>query len=280
MPMQTIWKGSIVFGLVNVPIRLYSAAEDHDVHLHQTHDKDGGQLRYQRRCEICDQLISHEHIQRAYDAGEQTVTLTQDEIDELPSVKNREIEIVRFVPADQVDPLGTERSYFLGPDSSTPKAYILLRRLLADTDRTAVVKYTLRQKTRLGVLQVRGDTLVLQSILWADEIRHPEFPELDSSVKISKQEHDMAAELVDNFSGEFEPDDFVDDYQAELRNLINAKLDEGEAFSTPASDTQSESSGEVVDLMDALQKSVKKKSKSNASSSSKKQSTKKKSKAS
>ena len=148
--MRSIWKGAISFGLVNVPVRLYSATEDHDLSLHQVHDADGGRIRYQRRCEVCGKVVDYAHIDKAYDDGNTTVVLTDDDLKSLPEERSREIEVVEFVPSSQVDPIMFDRSYFLEPDKTAVKAYALLRRALAETDRTAIVQFSLRQKTRLG----------------------------------------------------------------------------------------------------------------------------------
>lgn len=258
MSMRAIWKGSVVFGLVNVPIRVYSATEDHDLQLHQVHDKDGGRIHYQRRCDACGKAVNYKHIEKAYDDGDETVVISGDDIDELPSNKSSEIEVLEFVPTDQIDMLDIDRSYFLGPDSKTPKAYVLLQHVLTDSQRTAIVKVTLRQKTRLGALRVRDKVLVLQTLLWSDEVREPDFPELDGNIKISAKERDMAADLVDSYASDFKPENYTDDYQKELRKLVDAKLDEGESVDTEDTFGKTESGGEVIDLMDALQKSVKK----------------------
>ena len=260
--MRSIWKGAIAFGLVNVPVKVYSATEDHDISLHQVHDKDGGRIKYQRRCEICGKVISYEHIDKAYDDGERTVILDESDFDKLPVEKSREIEVVEFVPSDQLDPIMFERSYFLEPDSSSTKAYVLLRRTLEQTDRTAIVQFALRQKTRLGALRVRGDVLMLQGLLWDDEVREASFPALDEKVRISAQELTMSSSLVDSFAADFDPSKFTDEYQEQLRELIDAKLATGDDVSTEetfgASDDDEGEGGEVLDLMAALQRSVEK----------------------
>ncbi|MDQ1605823.1 MAG: end-binding protein Ku [Microbacteriaceae bacterium] len=257
--MRSIWKGSIAFGLVNVPVKLYSATEDHDISLHQVHDKDGGRIRYQRRCEICGKVIDFEHIDKAYEEGERTVILTGDDLKSLPEERSREIEVVEFVPSDQVDPIMFERSYFLEPDSASSKAYVLLRRTLEETDRTAIVQFALRQKTRLGALRVRGDVLMLQSLLWDDEVREASFPSLDEKVRISEKELEMSSALVDSFAADFEPHKFSDDYQDQLRELIEAKLEHGDSVDTSATfgeEPEESEGGEVIDLMEALRRSV------------------------
>jgi DNA end-binding protein Ku len=264
--MRSIWKGAITFGLVNVPVKLYSATEDHDVSLHQVHDADGGRIRYQRRCEICGKVVDYEHIDKAFDDGDQTVVLTADDLKSLPEERSREIDVLEFVPSDQLDPLMFDRSYFLEPDSRSPKAYVLLRRTLEETERTAIVHFSLRQKTRLAALRVRGDVLVLQTLLWDDEVREARFPVLDEKVRISGKELDMSGSLVESLGDDFDPSQFGDDYQEELRKLIDAKLEEGDSLDTDATFGRSgddddgagggSGEGEVIDLMEALRQSV------------------------
>lgn len=258
--MRSIWKGAISFGLVNVPVKLYSATEDHDLSLHQVHDADGGRIRYQRRCEVCGKVVDYEHIDKAYDDGNTTVVLTEDDLKSLPEERSREIEVVEFVPSAQVDPIRFDRSYFLEPDKAGVKAYALLRRALAETDRTAIVQFSLRQKTRLGALRVRDKVLMLQALLWDDEVREADFPSLSEDVRVSAKEAEMASSLVENMSTDFAPEKFSDDYQEQLRELVAAKLEQGDALDTAATfgeeDAGEPEGGQVIDLMDALRRSV------------------------
>src|SRR6478735_5906306 len=260
--MRAIWKGAIAFGLVNVPVRVYSATEDHDISLHQVHNADGGRIRYQRRCEVCSKIIDYEDIDKAYEDDGRTVVLTRDELKSIPAENSHEIEVVQFVPAEQLDPMTFEKSYYLEPDAKSPKAYVLLRRALEDTDRVAIVQFALREKTRLGALRIRGDVLVLQGLLWSDEVREASFPALETSVRISAQEREMSAALVDSMAADFDPEQFTDDYQIQLRQLIDAKLEQGESldteetFGAPAAEA---GTGEVIDLMDALKRSIERK---------------------
>lgn len=258
--MRSIWKGALTFGLVNVPVKVYSATEDHDVSLHQVHDEDGGRIRYQRTCEVCGQTIAYADIDRAYvDDDGTTVVLTKDDLAALPAEKSREIDVVEFVPTEQIDLLTLDRAYYLEPDSKSPKAYVLLRKTLEQTDRTAIVRFTLRQKTRLAALRVRGDVLVLQTLLWADEVREAAFPSLDEDVKISAKELELSASLVDSYSSDFNAEEHVDEYQKELRTLIEAKLEAGEGFDAAETFGEEEATGgEVIDLMEALRASVEK----------------------
>ncbi len=266
--MRAIWKGAITFGLVNVPVKVYSATEDHDVPLHQVHDKDGGRIRYRRVCEIDGEVVPYEHIDKAYDDGERTVVLTSEDFAALPAERSREIEVVEFVPSEQIDPLLLDRSYYLEPDSKSNKAYVLMRRTLEETDRTAIVRFSLRQKTRLAALRVRGDVLVLQTLLWADEVREAAFPSLDDEARVTDKELAMSAQLVASFEADFTPEEYEDDYQAQLRQLIEAKLEQGDALDTAETFGEQPEEGEgaeVIDLMEALRKSVASSKRSRAS---------------
>jgi DNA end-binding protein Ku len=257
--MRAVWKGAVTFGLVNVPVKLYSATEDHDVSLHQVHDADGGRIRYQRVCEIDGEVVPYQHIDKAYDDGERTVIITDEDLKALPAERSREIEVVEFVPTEQVDPIRFDKSYYLEPDSASNKAYVLLREALESTERTAIVRMALRQKTRLAALRVYGDVLMVQTLLWNDEVRDAKFPSLDEKARISDKELDLSKQLIESLSSDFDPDQFVDEYQQELRTLIAAKLEQGDAIDTAATfgeQPEKEEGGEVIDLMEALRQSI------------------------
>jgi DNA end-binding protein Ku len=257
--MRAIWKGAIAFGLVNVPVKVYSATEDHDISLHQVHNADGGRIRYQRRCEVCSQVIDYSDIEKAYEEDGRTVILAKDELKAIPAENSHEIEVVQFVPSEQLEPMMFEKSYYLEPDSKSPKAYVLLRRALEDTDRVAIVQFALREKTRLGALRIKDDTLVLQSLLWPDEVREANFPSLEADIKISPQERDMSAALVESMAADFDPAHFTDDYQVQLRQLIEAKLEQGDSLNTEETfgvEAGEGGKGEVIDLMEALKRSL------------------------
>jgi DNA end-binding protein Ku len=262
--MRSIWKGSISFGLVNVPVKLFSATQDHDVDLHQVHDADGGRIRYQRRCEACGKVVEYADIDRAAEVDDSVVVLRDEDFEALPSESTDEISVLQFVPEDQLDPIMLEKPYYLAPTSKTPKSYLLLRQTLQDAEQLAVVKVTLRSRTRLAVLRVHGKILMVQTLRWADEIREADFEGVGSRAKISAQELDMAAKLVEAYSGDFEPEQYEDDYQAELQKLIDLKVKRGEtvdpaeAFPQEADgdDEERDGEGKVIDLMAALEKSV------------------------
>ena len=257
--MRAIWKGAIAFGLVNVPVKVYSATEDHDISLHQVHNADGGRIRYQRRCEVCGEVVDYSDIEKAFEEDGRTVVLSKDELKSIPAENSHEIEVVQFVPSEQLEPMMFEKSYYLEPDSKSPKAYVLLRRALEDTDRVAIVQFALREKTRLGALRIKDDVLVLQSLLWPDEVREANFPSLETDIKISAQERDMSAALVESMAADFEPDSFTDEYQVQLRQLIDAKLEQGESLDTEETfgvEAGEGGKGEVIDLMEALKRSL------------------------
>lgn len=274
--MRAIWTGAITFGLVNVPVKAYSATENHDVSFHQVHDADGGRIRYERRCEVCGEKVEYKDIDKAYESDDDTVIVTDDDFEALPESDNDEIEVVQFVPTEQIDPIMLDRTYYLEPAAKSPKSYLLLRQALEDSDRTAVVTYSLRQKTRLGVLRVRGKVLVLQGMLWADEVRSVDFKGVKSKAKISSKEKELAGALVEQFASDFTPEEFEDDYQVELRKLIDAKLEAGDTLDTeatfgeqPEEASDDADDADVVDLMEALKSSLdRKRSRTKKSSSS------------
>lgn len=257
--MKAIWTGSVAFGLVNVPVKLYSATKDHDIPLHQVHDEDGGRIRHERRCELCGRPVDYEHIGKAFADGDTTLVLSEAELSTLPAERSREIAVVEFVPSSQIDPIYFDRSYYLEPDSDSTKAYVLLRRTLEVTELTAIVRLTLRQKAHLGALRVHGKALLLQTLLWQDEIREPRFPALAKRVVIARDELDMAAELVGSFASDFDPAQFTDDYQEQLRALVDAKREEGDQFDALARfGVGSDADHEVLDLVEALRRSLEK----------------------
>lgn len=261
--MRSIWKGSVSFGLVNVPVKVYSATEDHDIKFHQVHAKDNGRIRYKRTCEVCGEVVEYRDISRAYDSDDgQTVIITDEDIATLPEERSREIEVVEFVPADQLDPMMYDKSYFLEPDSKSTKSYVLLAKTLAETDRVAIVNFALRNKTQLAALRVKDfskrDVMVIHTLLWPDEIRDPDFPSLDKEVDIKPAELKMAGQVVESMTDDFEPDQFRDDYQEQLHELVQAKLEGGEAFTVGDQPSDlDESAEDVSDLLAKLEASVK-----------------------
>ena len=253
--MRSIWKGSLVFGLVNVPVAVYSATEDHDIKFHQVHEKDGGRIRYQRTCEVCGEVVAFSDIAKSYEAEDgRTAIITDEDLQSLPTNSEREIDLLSFVPSDQIDPVLFDSSYLLEPASKSAKAYVLLRETLAENDRVAIVHFALRQKTRLAALRVRGDVLVIQTLRWPDEVREASFKSLETPVALSPAEKQMAALLVDSYADDFRPEQHEDSYRDELQQMIDAKLEGAEAF--PEAPVAEGEDAEVLDLLAALQRSV------------------------
>lgn len=256
--MRSIWKGSIAFGLVNVPVKVYTATEDHDIKFHQVHAKDGGRIKYDRLCTVCGKSVQYADIDKAYDSPDgDRVIVTDEDFAKLPAAEKHEIPVLQFVPSEQIDPILLDKSYYLEPDSATPKAYVLLATTLEKIDQTALVHFTLRQKTRLAALRVRDGVLVLQTLLWPDEVRAAEFASLDGVAEPKPQEIKMAETLVESMSGDFDQDEFTDDYQIELKKMLDETIASGGKKVIPAAEHEEEQEdAEVVDLVAALQRSV------------------------
>ncbi|WP_439958225.1 non-homologous end joining protein Ku [Rhodococcus jostii] len=256
--MRSIWKGSIAFGLVNVPVKVYSATEDHDIKFHQVHAKDGGRIKYNRVCTECGNVVQYADIDKAYESDDGVrVVLTDDDFAKLPAAEKHEIPVLQFVPTEQIDPILFEKSYFLEPDSSSPKAYVLLATALENSDRTALVHFTLRQRTRLAAMRSRDGVLVIQTLLWPDEVRAAEFPSLDDVDKPKAKELAMAETLVDSMADDFDPTEFTDDYQVQLRELLDEMIKSGGKKVIPVAEVEKTGEdAEVVDLVAALQRSV------------------------
>ncbi|MET8652762.1 Ku protein [Nocardia aurea] len=256
--MRAIWKGSIAFGLVNVPVKVYTATEDHDIRFHQVHAADGGRIKYDRVCTICGKSVQYADIDKAYESPEgDKVVLTDDDFSKLPVAEKHEIPVLQFVPSDQIDPIFFDKSYYLEPDSTTPKAYVLLATTLDRIDRTALVHFTLRQKTRLAAMRVRDGVLVLQTLLWPDEVRAVEFESLDGVSEPRSQEIDMAETLVATMSDDFDPTLFKDEYQIELKKVLDEAIASGTGKVVSHEEAApAEMDAEVVDLVAALQRSL------------------------
>lgn len=254
--MRAIWKGSVSFGLVSVPVKLYAATESHDVSFRQVHVKDGGRIKYQRVCSLDGEEVPYSDIAKGYETEDgEMVVLTDDDLADLPLTSSREIAVEKFVPTDQIDPMLFEKSYYLEPEKSGAKPYALLRQALQDADRMAVVTVALRQRTTVAVLRVReteaGDVIVLQTMMWPDEVRVPDFSVEVGEVKDAEVK--MARMLVETLAGDFDASEFEDDYAGAVEALVKAKIEGGEVERTP---TSTKTSGEVVDLLAALQRSV------------------------
>lgn len=254
--MRAIWNGAVSFGLVNVPVRLYAATTNHDIRFHQVHERDGGRIRQKRTCSVCGEEVQYSEIAKGYETDDgQLIMLDDDDLATLPVASGHEIDVVQFVPSDQIDALLLDKSYYLEPESKAVKPYALLREALRETDRMAVVKVALRQRETLALLWVRDEAIVLQTMLWPDEVREPEFETLRTEVDLRPQEMQMASSLVESLSGEFDSDQFEDDYRQAMVDLIEYKREHGGGRPTPEA-APADEGDDMTDLLTALRRSV------------------------
>ena len=252
--MRAIWKGAVSFGLVSIGVRLYSATEEKDIRFHQVHRTDGGRIKYKRVCSLDGEEVSYDDIAKGYDlGGGEMVILTDEDFSELPLTTSHAIEVLEFVPAEQVDPMLYAKAYYLEPEGTATKPYALLREALNDVDRVAIVKVALRQREQLATLRVKDNVLVLNTMLWPDEVRTPDFDFLDEDITIRPQEKAMAESLIDSMAGDFQPDQYTDNYREALQEVIDAKVEGREVVAPPEEEGAAPA---AVDLMAALRASV------------------------
>ena len=252
--MRSIWKGTVSFGLVSIGVKLYSATEERDVTFHQVRRSDGSRIRYKRVAEADGEEVAYGDIAKGYQlpTGE-TVVLTDDDFAELPLPSTKVVDVLQFVPQDQIDPIYFAKSYYLEPESNAVKPYLLLRDALTDSGMAGLVKVAIRNREQLATLRVRDGVIVLETMIWPDEVREPDFGFLDSDVELRAQEQQMAASLVESMSGDFDPNGYTDDYREALQQVIDAKIEGRELVE--AEEVQP-SAANVVDLMSALRASV------------------------
>jgi DNA end-binding protein Ku len=251
--MQTVWKGSISFGLVSIPVRLVAATEEKDVSFRQVHVADGGRIRYKRICENGGHEVAYADIAKGYELpGGDMVVLTDEDLGDLPIASSKVVEVQAFVPFEEIDPTALSRAYYAEP-SADAKPYVLFRDALEKAGRVAVVKVALRNRERLAVLRPREGVLVVQTMLWPDEVRRPDFKFLDDDITVRPQEMRMAESYIDAMAEEFEPTEYVDEYREVLLQVVEAKVDGAEITRPPEA---APDEGKVVDLMEALRRSV------------------------
>jgi DNA end-binding protein Ku len=252
--MRAIWKGAVSFGLVSIGVKLYSATEEKDIRFHQVHRSDGGRIKYKRTCSVCGEEVSYDDIAKGYDlGGGEMVILDDSDFQDLPLSSSRSIDVHQFVPAEQVDPILYNKAYYLEPEGVASKPYVLLRDALLESDRVAIVKVALRQREQLATLRVRDGVLVLNTMLWPDEIRAASFDFLDEDISVRRQELEMASSLIDSMAGDFKPEEYTDEYRAALQQVIDAKVSGKEIVAPP--EVEEAPSG-AIDLMAALRASV------------------------
>ncbi|MEE4494565.1 non-homologous end joining protein Ku [Streptomyces sp. BE230] len=251
--MRSIWNGAISFGLVSIPIKLVNATENHSISFRQVHVTDGGRIRYRKVCELDGEELTAADIGKAYeDADGSLIPITDEDLGALPLPTAKTIEIVAFVPADSIDPLQMDAAYYLSANGvPAAKPYTLLREALKRSQKVALAKYALRGRERLGMLRVVDDVIAMHGLLWPDEIRAPEGVAPESDVSVRDAELDLADALMDTL-GEVDMESLHDDYREAVEELIAAKAS-GETLEPAAS---GESGGKVIDLLAALENSV------------------------
>jgi DNA end-binding protein Ku len=252
--MQAIWKGTISFGMVTIPIKVYSATEEKDISFRQVHTEDGGRIRYKRFCEKDGQEIPYSDIGKGYELPDgRMMILTSEDFAQLPLPSAKSIEVLEFVPLDQVDPLYFAKAYYLAADGVGAKPYVLLRDALTKTGQCALVKVAIRTRETLALLREKDGALVLQTMLWPEEVRESEFAVPGSDVTVKDQERAMAESYIATLEAEFDPTRYHSEYREALEELVEAKASGLEPAQVQE---EADDSGEVVDLVAALRASV------------------------
>lgn len=253
--MRSMWKGSVSFGLVTIPIHLYAATENKNVSLRQVHESDGGRVQYKRFCSIEGVEVPYAEIAKGYELDDgEMVVITDADLEALPLASSNVIDVLEFVPLEAIDPLHYDRHYYLEPQKPAVKPYVLLRDALQKSQNVAIAKVALRQRESLALLRVHADVMVMTTMLWPDEVRKPDFSFLqDDSPQIRPQELAMAGSLIDSLTEPvFDPDKYTDSYREALEALIEAKV-AGQDTTKPR---KKAAKSDVVDLMAALEASV------------------------
>ncbi|MCW2812169.1 MAG: end-binding protein Ku [Friedmanniella sp.] len=250
---RSIWKGAISFGLVTIPVKLFSATEEKDVSFRQVHPEDGGRIKYKRVCEKCGKEVPFAEIAKGYEMADgRLVILEKDDLEDLPLASNKSVEVVQFVDEDDVDPTYFNKSYFLQADGPGVKPYVLLRDALTQSGQCALVKVALRSREALALIRPKDGVLLMHTMLWPDELRDGSFAAPAAEVTVSDAEVKMAQSFIEALAGDFVPDEYTDSYREAVETLVRSKaegvpmVEEGEA---PAE-------AEVVDLVAALRASV------------------------
>jgi len=252
--MRSMWKGAVSFGLVMIPVKLYTATETKDIAFRQVHREDGGRIRFRRFCTIDDQEVPYEEVAKGYELADgEIVILTEEDMADLPLPTTKSIEVVQFCPAEQLDPILFNRSYFLEPEAAGARAYSLLREALEQSGKIAIAQVALRQRESLAILRARDGVLVLETLLWPDEVRVPDFPFLADNIEVRAQELRMAESLIESMTLDFDPDEYHDSYREALQELVTAKVEGREVIQPLAAGPGEE---EPSSLADALRASL------------------------
>lgn len=255
MIMHTMWKGTISFGLVNIPVKMHAATENKDVKLRQLHKECQSPIKYERTCPVCDREIENDEIVKAYEyAKNKFVVLDDEELENLKKEQaDKAVEIVDFVKLEEIDPIYFEKSYFLSPSEGGGKAYSLLRSALEDTGKIGIAKMIIRSKEQLAVIRIYQNTLVVETIHFPDEVRNvQDVPNVPEEADTPKKELDTAKMLIDQLTTTFDPEKYKDEYRSALLDLIEEKKNQEEV--TTAKDKPKPE--KATNLMDALQASL------------------------
>jgi DNA end-binding protein Ku len=253
--MQAIWRGAINFGLISIPVRLFSATEEKSVRFNLLHKEDGGRRKANWTCSVCEKTLTQDELVRGYEYEKGVYVEFSDE--ELQNIQemvptSHTVEVVHFSPAEEIDPIYYLRSYYLAPDDLGVKAYALLRKALKEADRVALAKVAIRDKERLATLRVRDNVLVLETMYWPDEIREARFAEIEKDTPVSEGDMKTARLLIDNLTEDFDPSAYTDVYRDKLLEAVEQKLAGNEIVAPEAP----EAAPAVVDLTEALKRSL------------------------
>lgn len=255
--MRAIWNGSVSFGMVVIPVKLYAATEQRDVSFRQVHRTDGGRVQLRRFCSADGQEIPYSDIAKGYELPDGTVAvLTDEDMDGLPLPTLKQAQVLSFTPAGQVDPLLSGKSYYLEPGAAGVRAYVLFREALRSSGKVAVAKVALRQRESLAVIRAAGDMLVLETLLWPDEVRTASFPFLDADTEVRSQELAAASALIDMMTEDFAPGQYKDAYRQALETVIEAKVAGGNVIAQPGVPGTAPGASAPADLAGMLRASV------------------------
>jgi DNA end-binding protein Ku len=254
--MRSIWAGAISFGMVVIPVKLYAATEQRDVSFRQVHREDGGRIQFRRVCSVDGNEVPYSDVAKGYElpTGD-VVVLTDDDMADLPLATAHRIDVLHFAPAGQIDEILVNKSYYLEPEPAGTRAYVLFRDALHRSGRVAVTKVAIRQREALAALRIRDGVLVLETLLWPDEIRQPDFKFLDENVEVRPAELKMAASLIDAMTEDFDPSLYHDTYREALESLVAAKI-EGNEVVRPAGAEFAPAASAPADLTETLRASV------------------------
>ena len=251
--MRSIWNGAITFGLISIPVHLFSAVEEKSLKFHQLHASDHGRIRYKRVCSVDNEEVPFDEIVKGYEyEKDHYIVFTDEELERLPSDSIRAVDVVSFVPLEEIDPIYFQRSYYLAPEPTGIKAYKLLAQALTESGRVGIAKITLREKEHLATLRLRDGVFVLETMYWPDEVREPDLENVSRDVEVRPQELAMAKSLIDNLTDHFDPTQFVDSYRQRLEEAAEAKIAGQEVAVAPTAPEPSQ----ILDLMEALRASV------------------------